>query len=87
MTNQQTGTLKSRWTALAKLHLAGRRIVAVRWMTASEQEALGWENAAIVMELDNGTLIWPSADDEGNDAGALFGISRSGEELDFPVIG
>jgi hypothetical protein len=24
-----------------------------------------------VLELDNGHLVWPAADDEGNDAGVL----------------
>jgi hypothetical protein len=35
-------------------------------------EALGWDRSAVMLVLDDGTLLYPSSDDEGNDAGALF---------------
>ncbi len=87
MTNEHINALKQRWQREAQKHLLGRRIAGVRWMTADEQEQLGWDNAAVVLELDDGTLIWPSADDEGNDAGALFGVNAAGDDIDLPVIG
>jgi hypothetical protein len=87
MTNECTIALKQRWKAEAEKHLLGRKIIGVRWMTDSQREELGWYSAAVLFMLDDGTLLWPSADDEGNDAGALFGVSQSGEEITLPVIG
>jgi hypothetical protein len=41
-------------------------------MTKEEMEGLGWYNRPVVMVLDDGNIIYPSADDEGNNGGALF---------------
>lgn len=60
------------WTTRARRALAGRSITDVRYLRQREAEALGWENRAAVIVLDNGHLLWPAADDEGNGAGALF---------------
>jgi len=77
--------IEERWTKYANEHLAGRTIVKARYMTSEELELIGWYRRCIVLELDNGTLIYPSRDDEGNGAGALFGAAQ-GEDLTFPVI-
>ncbi len=61
-----------RWSIIASALLLGRKIVKVRYMQASELAATGWDQAAVVLELDNGILIYPSQDDEGNGPGALF---------------
>ena len=60
------------WEADVSKHLKGRRIAHVRYMTDKEQKECGWFRKAIVIVLDNGHYFFPSADDEGNDAGALF---------------
>ena len=52
--------------------LVGRKIIAVRYMNEKEIDDHGWTTKALIMVLDNGTAIYPSRDDEGNDAGALF---------------
>lgn len=74
------------WEAYATKHLLGKTIKKVRYMEDVEQEALGFFRKALVLELDDGTLLFPAADDEGNDAGALFGMSGDDEQLTFPVI-
>jgi hypothetical protein len=63
--------LKQEWADRFK-PLVGRTIASVRWMDEEEMEASGWERSPIVLQLDDGTLLFPSADDEGNNAGALF---------------
>jgi hypothetical protein len=63
--------LKAKWAKILQ-PLVGRTIVAVRYMTEAEEAQQMWSNAAVVIQLDDGTLLFPSADDEGNDAGALF---------------
>ena len=85
--NDHTTALKRRWKREAERRLLGRRIAGVRWMTAAEQESCDWQHAAVVLLLDNGVAIWPSADDEGNDAGALYGIDVDGNNFTLPVIG
>lgn len=49
--------------------LVGRKIVAVRWM--NNEGNPDWIHVPIILQLDDGTLLWPQSDDEGNDAGAL----------------
>lgn len=63
--------------------LVGKKIVEARYMTPEEVEAQGWSQAVIVLIFDDGTYVYPSMDDEGNNGGALFGSSG---EYDFPVI-
>ena len=60
-----------------QVDLVGRRIVEVRAMSAPELEAEGWppDETVPVLVLDNGTLLFPSRDDEGNGPGALFGAT------------
>jgi hypothetical protein len=64
--------LKKTWAEVATSKLVGRKIVEARYLTDIELKGLGWHNASIVLLLDDGNYIYPSADDEGNDAGALF---------------
>lgn len=73
-----------RWTKEASDLLVGRKIVRVRYMTQEECDHLGWTAKGIVIHLDDGNLIYPSRDDEGNDAGALF--TNSDELPTIPVI-
>lgn len=51
--------------------LIGREIVDARYMDAGERAACGFFHSCLVLQLDDGTLLYPMADDEGNDAGAM----------------
>ena len=61
--------------------LIGRRIAKIRWMTSSELAKEGWpaRDKVVVLELDDGTIIMPSSDYEGNSSGALFGRDSNGQ--------
>jgi len=61
-----------RWEKDTRKFLVGKKIQQVRYMTDSEQEHFGWYNKGIVIFFTDGSHILPSADDEGNNAGALF---------------
>ena len=61
---------EKRWTEIAKM-LEGRTIVGVRYMSEEESEDQDWYCRPVIMFLDNGEYIFPMADDEGNDGGAL----------------
>jgi len=64
-------TLSAQWAEKLK-PLVGRTIVAVRYLSAGEIGLLGITHQPVCLQLDDGALFWPMADDEGNDAGVLF---------------
>jgi|SaaInlV_100m_DNA_2_1039680.scaffolds.fasta_scaffold27136_3 hypothetical protein len=70
--------MADKWSKHGADKLFGRRIVHVRYMGETEAEDQGFHHRPIVIHLDNGTLIYPSRDDEGNDGGALFGNTQDG---------
>lgn len=72
------------WAKTASDLLKGRKIVAVRYLTNAEMDELGWDDRPVVLELDNGLLVYPSRDDEGNGAGALFTTDQKTPTL--PVL-
>lgn len=61
-----------KWAQIASQVLVGKTIKEVRYLNPSEQSKLGWDNASIVMIFTDGSYAFPSQDDEGNGAGALF---------------
>ena len=65
--------MNDEWQKKLKKHLVGRTIVKVEWLSPKRtEELLGWTNQPCEIYVDNGTILTPSADDEGNDAGAIF---------------
>ena len=72
------------WTEVASSLLLNRKIVKVRYMNLSEADDMGWYSRPVAFLLDNGVWIFPSADDEGNNGGALFTTDRNNSVL--PVI-
>lgn len=63
-------------------NIVGKKIVEVRPMTNQEMADQYWEEThdgpAAVIVLDDGTLLYPSQDPEGNGPGALFGKDSEG---------
>ena len=51
--------------------LSGKKIVEVRRLTNQEMENTGWYSNPLVLILDDGSLLFPQSDDEGNNGGAL----------------
>jgi hypothetical protein len=58
-------------------NVTGQKIVKVRPMTEEEKDREGWYRGTTVLELSNGVLLYASSDEEGNDAGAMFGIDKN----------
>jgi hypothetical protein len=50
-------------------------------MTDKEAQSLGWRNKPVVIQLDDGNLIYPSIDPEGNDAGTIFTNNKTNNTL------
>ena len=78
--------LRAHWAEVAKKKLQGKRVVAVRYLNDEEMAHLGWDESVLVLEFDDGTLLFSSRDDEGNGGGAMFGQDSKNEFLNFPVI-
>lgn len=78
--------LSNYWVKYAKDNLVGKTIKSVRYMFDEEIENLSWGGSSLVIEFTDGTIIFPSTDDEGNGPGALFGNKSNGDELLFPVL-
>jgi|TARA_R110000824_G_scaffold95994_6_gene230410 hypothetical protein len=70
------------------MKIEGRKIVKVRTMSIKEQLAEYWSpddlNPVVVLELDDGSKIYPSRDYEGNGGGALFGVDA--QKNTFTII-
>ena len=73
-------------TEQANKRLVGSSIKSVRYLSTEEAEAHGWPASSLVLMLDDGTMLYPSSDDEGNNAGSLFGITPKGHNLTFPRL-
>jgi len=71
MTNEEI-QLDNFWVEKIKKNLLNKKIIDVRVMSKSEAKILGWDYRSIVITLDDGETIYPSMDDEGNNAGAIF---------------
>lgn len=76
------------WVKSSENVLLGRTIVKVRYMTPEERDDQMWTHRAIVLELDNGVIVYPSSDDEGNDAGVLLASLdlTHGANFGIPVL-
>ena len=71
---------------VASERLLNRKIVEVRYLNPDECRRLMWDRTSVAVVLDNGTTIYAARDAEGNDAGALHGSTRSGEEFVLPEL-
>ena len=77
-------TTEQKWAKIASDMLVGRKIVMARYMSEDERESMGWHTRPIVLQLDDGNMIYPSSDDEGNGAGAMF--TNNEKQPVLPVI-
>ena len=69
--------------------IEGAKITKVRSMTDAEYQREYWDNdhnnPVYVLELDNGAVVFPSRDYEGNGGGALFGADKNGNGFTVAV--
>ena len=74
------------WTEYAAKHLLGRKIARVEYMGDDEARDYDWSESPLVLTLDDGTVLIPMRDDEGNGAGSIAGQAKDGLALMFPVL-
>lgn len=67
---------QERYAREARGLLLGKTVTTIRPLTAQERADLYWDDysswSAIAIVFDDGTVVIPSRDDEGNGAGVLF---------------
>ena len=68
--------IEKRWTDYATKNLVGKKVTSVRYLSDEEMNALDWSQKSLVIQFDDGSVIYPSQDDEGNGPGALFGQNK-----------
>ena len=74
-----------RWNKIAHNKLVGRKIVNVHYMSDEDMKELDWYSRPLLIHLDDGNIIFPSMDDEGNNGGALF--CNDEDEPILPTLG
>jgi len=74
--------MEKSWNKIATVLLKNKTIEA-RHMTRDEADSMGGARA-LVITLDDGTVIYPMADDEGNEAGSL-GTNSAWQPI-LPII-
>jgi len=72
-------TITDRKMANEFMFLVAKRITSVRYMTQEEADALMWSKRPLIITLNDGSMIVPQMDDEGNDGGALW-VQNGGQD-------
>tara|TARA_R110001583_G_scaffold55368_1_gene168362 strand:+ start:694 stop:954 length:261 start_codon:yes stop_codon:yes gene_type:complete len=60
------------WTEEVAKYLEGKTIVKVAYFSKDEVKDMMWHKRPITLHLDDGGILIPSMDDEGNDGGAII---------------
>tara|TARA_R100000329_G_C7574601_1_gene203451 strand:- start:379 stop:621 length:243 start_codon:yes stop_codon:yes gene_type:complete len=60
------------WTDKVAKTLEGRTIIKIEYMPEEEVKDMLWHKIPVVIHLDDGGILVPSMDDEGNDGGAII---------------
>ena len=75
---------QTKWEKDISKFLVGKTIKKIEYLTEQEAEGLGWNQIPLVIIFTDGSYIFPMADDEGNNGGA---IATSSKELQtIPVM-
>jgi len=69
--DQRNETIKE-WEEKCNSALVGKCIKYVGYLNEDEQRELGWYKRSLIIFFTDGTAMYPSVDEEGNDAGVYF---------------
>ena len=64
--------ISKKWEKKCSAVLVGKTIKYVRYLNTCEMKDMGWSKKSLVIFFSDGSYIFPSSDDEGNNAGAFF---------------
>ena len=80
----QQDDMTKKWADRFSIVLVGKTIKSVRYLYTVERRDMGWYNKSLVIFFTDGTYMYSSADNEGNDAGAYFTSIRDMEVI--PIL-
>lgn len=63
--------------------MKGKVVKEVRYLDDVETQREGWHRNPVAIEFTDGTILFASCDEEGNDPGALFVRKADGTPLDL----
>jgi hypothetical protein len=72
MSSSSQNEIIKKWEDRCSPVLVGKTIKSVRYLFTCEMKDLGWSKKSLVIFFTDGSYLFPSNDDEGNNAGALF---------------
>jgi hypothetical protein len=78
--------LQIKWTKQAQTILKGKTIKAVGYISEKDADDNMYSKRGLMILLDNGTMIYPMSDDEGNDFGAIHYVTKEGANDVLPVL-
>jgi hypothetical protein len=72
----------------SQFDLIGKKIKAIRKMTDMDMEAAGWDpdevtTVPVLIELDNGVVIYAQTDEENNGAGVWVAVHEETENMAY----
>jgi hypothetical protein len=73
--------IKRKWEDRCSAVLVGKTIKSVRYQYTCEVKDMGWSKKSLMIIFTDGSYLFPSSDDEGNNAGALFTSFRGLEGI------
>lgn len=86
MTTKQKQDLDKYWVDRARDILKGRTIKAVNYISDRDADENLFSKRGLIILLDNGTMLYPMCDDEGNDFGAIHYTTKEGDSSVLPVL-
>lgn len=82
----QNKELTAHWSNVATKLLKNRTIISVRYVTEEEVTDNYFAKRGLQIMLDNGTILYPMQDDEGNDFGAIHYQAKDGTHSVLPTL-
>lgn len=81
-----TKELEKQWVDEANNQLKGKTIKKVRYLTEDEMNSNMWYKRGVVIIFTDGSMVYPVADDEGNESGVMFGQDTKGKQYVLPSL-
>ena len=64
--------------------LVGKRIVAIKYMSLEEAQAIGWDSRPATIVLEGNSRLYVSSDEEGNEPGTLVAEDKGTSHSFYP---
>lgn len=73
-------------TRAKEVYPIGLRIRGVAMLDSAALREHAWHRSPVVLDLSDGSTMYPSHDEEGNDAGAILVLDEGGSSVVLPPL-